>query len=212
MNLRSFWLNLNVTPLHAASSKGHLEIVKYLITECDCNPNSFDNFGLTPLCYALTGEHLEVIQYLIRECKCSSVCSLQHCDILEQQCGEWDLLDIWKKISDLNITPLQMAALQGDLETVKALYNYNPHAESLGVTAQETFMAFHATCSSGKVDIMNYLIKYLVPKSFEILSGLLYISCVHGHLDTVKFLIVTHIVQMMMALLHCMAHAQIQSI
>ena len=161
--------------------------MKYLITECDCNPNSFDKLGISPLGYAIDKKQLQILQYIISEYKCNSACSLKHCDILKKQCEEWDLLDFWKEISDFNMTPLQMASLQGDFQTVKVLCNYTD--ESLGVTQQEAWMAFEAACRSGNVDIIKYLITYLTNQCSEYASSFMFTSCVHGHLDIVKFLI-----------------------
>jgi len=88
-----------VSPLHAACSLGHLEIVKYLITECNCNPNSSDNFGSTPLGYSIDGQHCEIVLYLMNECKCNSVRSLmKFYDTLQQKYEESDFLNFCKEI------------------------------------------------------------------------------------------------------------------
>jgi len=175
-----------VTPLHVASSKGHLEIVKYLITECGCNPNYCDNLGSTPLGYALDGKHLEIVQYLITEHQCN----LAYYPILRSkglkqlfQFGESDLPD---NFTLSNITPLLVASFEGDYETVKFVCDCRRHTKSLGVTPQEARNAFEAACFSENVDIMKYLIKNLIPQCQ--LSQLLLITCVHGHLEIVKFL------------------------
>ena len=39
------------TPLSPCSN-GHLDVVRYLVTEAHCDPNVKDNDGLTPLHYA----------------------------------------------------------------------------------------------------------------------------------------------------------------
>ena len=41
--------NDGYTPLHISSQEGHLNIVKYLIEECKCDPNIKDKYGKTPL-------------------------------------------------------------------------------------------------------------------------------------------------------------------
>jgi len=142
-----------VTPLHAAIVGGHLNIMKYLITECDCNPNYSDNFGVTLLGYALMGKQYEILQYLITDCKCNSACSPEILyGFLQQQCGECDLLDLFKdfyKVIDLNITPLQMAIFRGDFETVKVLCDCKSCTESLVVTPLEADVTFEAACNTG---------------------------------------------------------------
>ena len=57
------------------------------------------------------------------------------------------------------------------------------------VTQQEACMAFEAACRIGNVDIIKYLITYLTNQCSEYASSFLFTSCVHGHLDIVKFLI-----------------------
>jgi len=52
------------TPLHAACSKGHLEVVVYLITQLHANLNVLDNRRCTPLQIAIQNKHFEVSQYL----------------------------------------------------------------------------------------------------------------------------------------------------
>ena len=167
-----------VTLLHAASSGGHLEIVKYLITECGCNPNSCDNFGITPLAYAIEWKCLEIVQYLITECKCNSAFYPKYSiDAFKEQFGSGEL-----ELPDPGqTTPLYIACCLGDFETVKVICDCNPHA--VGVTS----MVFVAACYSGKVDIMKYLIK-CINRQVD-LSPCLLIACFHGHLDFVKFLI-----------------------
>ena len=161
MNLIGIFSNIGIrgfTPLHAACREGHLEIVKYLITGCECDSNSCDNLGM----------YMKVLL-----------------DTVLHSCGEWGLLGFYKEVcelTDLNFTPLQMAIILGDLETVKVIYNYCPHT---GVTSPQDYMAFIGACIVGKVDI----IKYILPQCSEILSVLLVTPCLYGRLDIVKFLI-----------------------
>ena len=51
------------TPLHSASYKGHLEVVKYLIS-VGADIYAENIFGWTPLYYASYKGHLEVVKYL----------------------------------------------------------------------------------------------------------------------------------------------------
>ena len=46
----------------------HIDIVKYLITECNCDPMATDKDGKTVLHYAV--EHINNVKYLITECNC----------------------------------------------------------------------------------------------------------------------------------------------
>jgi len=55
----------NRTPLHLAASNGHLNVVKYLIEECDIlNVNPIDRWNGTPYSDAIREEHGGVAEYL----------------------------------------------------------------------------------------------------------------------------------------------------
>ena len=58
------------TPLHQASQGGHMNIIKYLITELDCDPTVSDNYGDLPLHIACSNGHLNATKYFITEQKC----------------------------------------------------------------------------------------------------------------------------------------------
>jgi ankyrin repeat protein len=53
------------TPLHAAVTKGHLEIVQWLLSR-NVSVNVRDEDGLTPLCYAYLEQHLKLVQLLVK--------------------------------------------------------------------------------------------------------------------------------------------------
>lgn len=60
--------------LHWAAGSGQLEIVSYLLQECDCDPNMTQkgkrSFSLrTPLHWAARNGHLPVVKYLVLHCK-----------------------------------------------------------------------------------------------------------------------------------------------
>ena len=201
--------SMHLTALHVACSKGHLEIVKYLITECHCNPNSCGS-PITPLGCALVGKHLEIIHYLMTECKCNfGYHPMLFFDFVKQQCGGLDILALMElfELNDMYSSPICMASSLGDLETVKVICNYTPREETVAPLAAaclrgeydvarflltvceysqlDIFIALEAACTGGEMDI----IKYLIPQCSENLSDLLFVSCLHGHLNVVKFLI-----------------------
>lgn len=55
------------TPLHCATLGGHTEIVRYLISDCECDPNVKDKWGRTPLHRAAWKGRTETIRYLVTE-------------------------------------------------------------------------------------------------------------------------------------------------
>ena len=59
------------SPLHSACYRGHVNVVKCLITQFKCDPVCKDNSEYTPLHLAcLEDRNLDVVRYLIEECKC----------------------------------------------------------------------------------------------------------------------------------------------
>ena len=87
-----------VTPLHLASAKGHLEIVRFLVS---CDPSltdMADKHQRTALHYACQGGCQEVVKVLVEELK-----------------SKTDARDI------LGVTPCQVARLRGHSEIVKYL-------------------------------------------------------------------------------------------
>ena len=58
------------TCLHAASSNGHLEIVKFFISILNCDPNVTGCEGITPFHYAILSGNIPLIKYMIDDAKC----------------------------------------------------------------------------------------------------------------------------------------------
>ena len=47
----------------------HIDVVKYLVKDCNCDMRAPDEYGKTPLHLAI--EHIDVVKYLIKECSCN---------------------------------------------------------------------------------------------------------------------------------------------
>ena len=73
-----------------------LSIVKSLITEHNCHPNSQGPQGCTPLHFACTFGHMDIIQYLINEVGCDPAVTDNEGDM-----------------------PLHTASAKGQLEVIK---------------------------------------------------------------------------------------------
>ena len=89
---------LSTTPLHLASEYGHLDIVRYLVEEreCDTEPN---NFFPAPLHLAACAGRLDVVKYLIVKGRCNPMCRVKY----------------------NSATPLQLACEEGKVDVVKYL-------------------------------------------------------------------------------------------
>ena len=86
------------SPLHSSSRGGHLQVVKYLIEEKNCEPNCQDREGITSLHLACGWGHLEIVKYLIQAV---------HCDA--------------NAVDKYGSTPLHYASRWGHVEVVKYL-------------------------------------------------------------------------------------------
>ena len=72
----------SMKPLHHASEKGHIGIVKYLISECNCIVHDTAK-GLSPLQYAAENGHFKLVKYFVLECNCNAEPALRHAGSLE---------------------------------------------------------------------------------------------------------------------------------
>ena len=120
------------TPLHCASYDGHLDIVRYLVEERNCNAQCRGNNGDIPLHRAAVGGRLDTVQYLISERGCDPM-SRGWCGRTPHHCAcEYGGFDLVKYLIEdvkvdsscrdvIHVTPLHVAAHYGHLSAVKAL-------------------------------------------------------------------------------------------
>ena len=128
----------NMTPLHLASQYGHLDIVRYLVVERNCDTERENANSLTPLHLAAREGRLDVVKCLIGEADCNPMprgFNIRHKHLdntpLHMACDEGKLDVVKYLIEDAEVetafrdsggtTPLHCAVFSGRLPLVKLL-------------------------------------------------------------------------------------------
>ena len=152
------------TVLHCAVE--HIDVVKYLINECNCDIMIPDKKGWTPLHFAF--KHIDVVKYLINDCKC----------------------DIMTPDNDGD-TILHVAASKGSLDVMK--YLINTYHYNLMTTNNKGRTVLHRAVKH--IDVVKYLINecncnIMTPDKNG--DTILHVAASKGSLDVMKYLINTH--------------------
>ena len=94
---------LDTTVLHCAVQ--HIEVVKYLINECNCDPMVVDEFGQTPLHTATYQCHLATIEYLLSTGRCDPLVKDNKGRTPVQRAQRLaDVLPIFKKFGQIKVS------------------------------------------------------------------------------------------------------------
>ena len=181
---------------------GNLDLVKYLILDKDCDPNSKNDRSQVPLHNAACGGHLDVAKFLLEYCKVYSACkdiygwTPLHCAcqgghlnltkyLIEQQGCNPDCKNLD------NQTPLHSACLMGHLHIAKYLieqYKCDPTIRKK-ITGETPL---HFASEGGHLNVVRYLIKELLINSSikaDYQWTPLHSACISGHLIIAKYLI-----------------------
>ena len=134
------------TPLHSAALFGQLKVVKYFITELNCDPNIVQTGelhgrptkggGRIALHDAAQKGHLHVVKFLIEDQHCDP----SHCDYVK-------------------VTPLHMAAQSGHLAVVQYL-TLEQHCDPL-CTSNKNNTPLHLAANCGHLQVVKFLIETL---------------------------------------------------
>ena len=120
-------------PLHYAAYGGHLPVVKYLISECNCDAMITTKYGTTPLHKAAEGGHLSVVEYFINDCNCDAMVTDKH-----------------------GATLLHYAAFKGHLTVVEYLV-YNCYLDAM-ITDRYGATPLHKAAEGGHFSLIKYFI------------------------------------------------------
>ena len=163
--------NDNNTPLHYAALHGHLKVIKFIIEDMKCDPDSKGQFERTPLHHASYNGHLEVVKYLVE--------THHHCNPL---CTDKN-----------NSTPLHMAAAQGQLEVL----SYFAITRNCSILIRNNYndTPLHSAALHGHLKVIRFIIENMKcdPNcKGELEKTPLHYASEGGHLDVVKYLVETH--------------------
>ena len=158
----------NRTPLHSACKKGNLNVVKYLVENCEIDISCRNNTShVTPLDMAAEKGHMQVVQYLVEERKCPVSPGSKNAH-----------------------SALHRAAYGGKLDIVKYFITEAKCDPSCRGWKGRT--PLHSACTNGKYDVMSYLIEqHKVDSSVEDDVGTtpLHLAAKQGRLPVIKQLV-----------------------
>ena len=184
------------TPLHAASAKGFLEVVKLLL-ESGASSSIAAHTGWTPLHAACNNGFVEVAKLFLNHGASTSVtmssgqtplylaCEMGHLEVVQL------LLDRAAGTATANVeeqTPLCSASLQGSTEIVKISSN---REDDLFFPANNNWTPIHVAIFRGHVELAKFLYHRGADPSTPLDNGWtpLHSACQEGHADLAEFLL-----------------------
>ena len=188
-------------PMHFACLGGHLNVVKYLITEMKCNPESSGYKGQTPLNEACRSGRMDIIKYLITEQDCDPAVTDNYGNMpIHFACGHGHLNVVKYLITEMKGNP-KSSGYKGRTQHHQACdkshmdiieYLITEQDCDPAVTDNDVDKPIHFACLGGQFNVVKYLITEM--KCNPRTSGYngqtpLHQACGNGHMDIIKYLI-----------------------
>ncbi|XP_046563508.1 ankyrin repeat domain-containing protein 50-like [Haliotis rubra] len=153
--------------LHVACFGGHVDMVKYVLSQKVADINSSGQYGRTPMMMAARKGHREVFDVLVREGADVSLVDDYRDNILHVACigGHVDMVKyvLSQKVADINSrgqygrTPVMMAAVKGHREVFDLLVR---EGADVSLVDDDGNNILHVTCIEGHVDMVKYVLSH----------------------------------------------------
>ena len=156
------------TLFHAACSRGHVEVARYLTSTQLLETTTLRKDGTSPIMAACFYGHLDVVKYLIEELRCDTQ--------LPVSCADGSLLHIACSNNQTDVARYLVSEKKFDPNTRR----------SFGETPM------HVACSQGHLSVVKYLTEELccsLEVRDEAGDTLLHVSALNDHQEVVRYLI-----------------------
>ncbi|XP_048250649.1 uncharacterized protein LOC124152553 [Haliotis rufescens] len=151
--------------LHVACLGGHVDIVKYVLSQNVADINSRGRYGRTPLMVAAENGHRQVFDLLVREGADVTLVDDGRNNILHVAClgGHVDVVKyvLSQKVTDINSrrqygrTPLMVAAVKGHRQVFDLLVT---QGADVTLVDDGRNNILHVACLGGHVDMVKYVL------------------------------------------------------
>jgi len=177
----------NITPLTLASTLGHAEVVKEILTHNNVDINFANCYGYSAIHYASQNKHLDVVKLLIAANANVDAVGYDGSSSLHLSSALSDSLGIVKilvdskanvnAVNDVKETPLHWATLYGDGKILPVVKELLQSKSDVNATTSDGDTALHATIKNTniepdfKLDIIKLLLQNSADKTIKNKDG-----------------------------------------
>ena len=188
--------------VHISVEEGHLNVLKYLIDNNYCNPNTTNHQDRTPLHDAVAANEYEILEYLLSK----SIPSMSVVWLREIKCSLDSPHDIYNNPHNavlINVqdkdgnTPLHLTCHHGQQNIVSLLLKAGLSNNNLLITNKKGQTPLHLAAASGHKDTAEALLFSLTGSSthYDLLTAtdnegftVFHTACSNGHIDVFHYL------------------------